>query len=147
MKSSAYNLEESLGYIVGRAGRSMANCLNHKFEKSGHDVTCEQWAVLMNLWRKNGQSQKELSGVTCKDKTSITRLIDGMEKRNLVVRIPDKSDGRQKIIYLTQKGKELQQKLLVLVRQMLEEAQSGIRAEHLKICKDVLRKVARNISL
>ena len=75
MQTTAYNLEESLGYIVGRAGRAFANRWNHNFEKAGHNVTCEQWAILMNLWQKNGQSQKELAGCTCKDKTSITRLL------------------------------------------------------------------------
>ena len=146
MKKAKYNLEESLGYIVGRAGRAMANRLNHKFEAAGHNVTCEQWAVLMNLWEKNGQSQKDLSGVTCKDKTSITRLIDGMEKRNLVVRIPDKKDGRQKFIYLTNKGKELQKELRELVQETLLESQEGISAKDISTCKGVLRRVAQNLA-
>ena len=146
MKKTTYNIEESLGYIVGRAGRALANRLNQNFEKAGYNVTCEQWAVLMNLWQKNGQSQKDLSGQTCKDKTSITRLIDGMEKRNLVVRIPDKKDARQKFIYLTNKGEELQQELLQLVKKTLTEAQEGIKDSELKICKDVLRRVGRNLS-
>lgn len=146
MKKTPYNLEESLGYIIGRAGRAMANRLNHNFEKAGHNVTCEQWAILMNLWQKNGQSQKELASVACKDKTSITRLLNGLEKKNLVLRISDKKDARQKFIYLTDKGKELQKKLLELVRKTLLEAQVGIKAQDLKVCKDVLRHVAKNLT-
>jgi len=145
-KKAQYPLEESLGYIVGRAGRAMANRLNHNFEKAGYDVTCEQWAVLMNLWQKNGQSQKDLAGVTCKDKTSITRLIHGLERRNLVVRVPDGSDGRQKLIYLTNKGKAFQQELLQLVQKMLAQAQEGIRKHDLENCKKVLRQVALNLA-
>ena len=146
MKPNSYNLEDSLGYVIGRAGRAMANRLNQNFEQAGHHVTCEQWGVLMNLQQKDGQNQKELAGTTCKDKTSITRIIDGMEKRNLVVRIPDKKDGRQKLIYLTNNGKELQQKLLLLVKKTLKEAQSGIRASDMNICKKVLKKVRSNLS-
>ena len=146
MKSHQYNLEESLGYIIGRAGRSMANRLNQNFAQAGYDVTCEQWSILMNLWQKNGQSQKDLAGTTCKDKTSITRLLDGLEKKNLVVRIPDKKDGRQKLIYLTNKGKELQQELLQLVRKTLGEAQVNIKEKNLTICKEVLRQVAHNLT-
>lgn len=146
MKTTDYNLEESLGYVVGRAGRAMANRLNHNFEKAGYDVTCEQWAVLMNLWHKNGQNQKELAGITCKDKTSITRLLDGLEKKNFVVRTPGKKDARQKFIYLTDQGKAFQQELLKLVKQTLAEAQKGIKARDLKVCKDVLRQVTHNLS-
>lgn len=146
MKPLDYNLEESLGYVIGRAARSMANRLNHNFEKSGYDVTCEQWAVLMNLWHKDGQTQKELASITCKDKTSITRLLDGLEKKNLVVRIPGKKDARQKIIYLTNQGKAFQQELLKIVKETLAEAQKGINARNLKVCKDVLRQVTHNLS-
>lgn len=146
MKTTDYNLEESLGYIIGRAGRAMANRLNQNFEKAGYDVTCEQWAVLMNLWHKNGQNQKELAGTTCKDKTSITRLLDGLEKKNFVVRVPAKKDARQKLIYLTSQGKAFQQELLKLVKQTLAEARKGIKARNLGICKDVLRQVAHNLS-
>ena len=146
MKTKAYKLEESLGYVMGRAARSLGTRLNRNFTQDGYDVTCEQWGVLVNLSHNNGQTQKELAGVSCKDKTSITRLIDGMEKRDLVVRIPDKKDGRQKLIYLTNKGKELQRKLLYLVKKTLEEGQSGIPATNLRICKDVLRRVAKNLT-
>ena len=146
MKKDAYNLEESLGYIVGRTGRSMAHRLNQNFEKGGQNVTCEQWSILHNLWIQNGQNQKDLAALTCKDKTNITRLIHGLEKRKLVVRIPGKDDGRQKLIYLTKKGKDLQQGLLFLVQKTLNEAQDGIKAEDLKVCKEVLRKVAQNLS-
>ena len=146
MTKTPYMIEESLGYIIGRSGRSIANRLNQNFLSAGHNVTCEQWAILSQLWHNNGQSQKELAGNTCKDKTSITRLIDGIEKRNLVVRIPDKKDGRQKLIYLTNKGKELQQELLHVVKKTLAEAQAGIRLSDLQTCKDVLRKVTKNLS-
>ena len=146
MKRSQYNLEDSLGYVIGRAGRALANRLNHNFEKSGHDVTCEQWAILTNLWQNNGQNQKDLAGVSCKDKTSITRLIDGLEKKSLVVRTPDKSDARHKLIYLTNKGKALQQELVFIVQKTLVEAQSGVHPKNLEICKNVLRQVARNLT-
>jgi DNA-binding MarR family transcriptional regulator len=146
MKKILTNQEKSLGYVIGRAGRALANRLNHNFEKAGHDVTSEQWAVLTNLWQKNGQNQKDLAGVTCKDKTSITRLIDVLEKKSLVVRTPDKLDARHKLIYLTNKGKALQQALVAIAQKTLVEAQEGIQVRNLEICKTVLRQVAKNLS-
>ena len=141
-----YKFEDSLGYVMGRAARSMGMRLNHNFTQAGHNVTCEQWGVLVNLWRRNGQSQQELAGTTCKDKTSMTRLIDGLEKRNLVVRTPDKVDRRQKLIYLTSKGKEFQQELLHIVEKTLNEAQQAIHSKDMDICKKVLCRVYENLS-
>lgn len=146
LMSKTYKLENSLGYMMGRAARSMGVRLNRNFSESGYDVTCEQWSVLVNLWRNNGQSQQELAGTTCKDKTSMTRLIDGLEKRNLVVRTPDKVDRRQKLIYLTNKGKDFQQKLLHIVEKTLNEAQHNVSIKDLEICKKVLCQVYDNLS-
>ena len=78
MTLQKYVLEESLGYATGRAARALGTRLNRNFAEAGYDVTCEQWSVLVNLWQKNGQSQQDLAGTTCKDKTSMTRLIDNM---------------------------------------------------------------------
>ncbi len=77
---------------------------------------------------------------------SVTRLIDGLEKRNLVVRTPDKVDRRQKFIYLTNKGKEFQQELLHIVEKTLDEAQQNIPAHDMAICKKVLCRVYENLT-
>ena len=145
MTKQNFSLEDSLGYIVGRAARSVGGLLNRNMALAGYDVTCEQWSVLFNLGKKNGQTQQDLAGLTCKDKTSMTRLIDGMEKHDLVVRIPDKQDKRQKLIYLTNKGKKLQSQLMTIVEATLEQAETGISAAQLKLCMDVLCKIYSNV--
>ena len=129
---------------MSRAGRAMGTRLNRNFTDAGYDVTCEQWSVLMNLWQKNGQSQQDLAQNTCKDKTSMTRLIDNMEKHNLVVRIPNKVDKRQKLIYLTKKGRDLQARLAKVVHKTLQDAQKSISVRDIELCKDVLCRVYEN---
>ncbi len=146
MKTQTYNLEDSLGYVIGHARRAIVNHLNSSFEGVGHNITCEQWGILNNLGRKNDQSQKELSCATAKDKTSVTRLIDGLEKRGLAVRISSKKDARHNLVHLTAKGKKLQQKLLTSVKKTLMEAQREIAFKDLEVCKNVLRRVAQNLS-
>ena len=146
MNNKPHPREDSLGYILGRAGRALGTRVNRCFVDQGHNVTCEQWVILANLKDRNGQSQNELAAQGCKDKTSMTRIIDGMEKKSLVVRIPDKADKRQKLIYLTNKGKEVQQKLLAVVHQVLKEAEHGIHARDMRLCKDVLNKVYANLA-
>jgi DNA-binding MarR family transcriptional regulator len=144
MAKHQYILEESLGYAMGRATRSLGALVNRHFACAGYDVTCEQWSVLVNLGKKNGQSQQELAGQICKDKTSVTRLIDNMEKHSLVVRIPDKNDRRQKLIYLTRKGQDLQEKLVVVIQKTLLEAQKSIKIRDIETCKNVLHQIYEN---
>jgi len=146
MKRPAYNLEGSLGYLVGRAQRALVNRLNRNFAEAGHDVTAEQWAMLLHLWQQDGQGQQQLADCACKDKTSVTRLIDGLEKRNLVLRVADQNDRRNNLIYLTNKGKTLQKELIALAQKTLAEAQQEISPTQLKICKNALRQVYQNLS-
>ncbi len=139
-----FSLDNSLGYLVNRAARALVNGLTKKFSAAGCDVTVEQWRVLLNLWERDGRTQQELSQATGKKKTSITRLINGMEKRNLVVRVPDQSDRRHNLIYLTHKGRALEERLLALAMQNMKRAQTGIAPQDLAVCKAVLRRVIEN---
>jgi DNA-binding MarR family transcriptional regulator len=145
MKRQPYILQDSLGSIIGRAGRSLGTRLNRNFTEAGFNVTCEQWSVLMNLWQNNGKSQQDLAGTTCKNKTSMTRLINNMERHNLVVRIPDKTDKRQKLIYLTKKGQNLQEKLDAIVHQTLKESQKNIKTRDIVLCKKILNQIYENV--
>jgi len=140
-----YDIDESFGTIVHWAERALINRLNHNFRKSGLDITTEQWRVLANLWNREGQSQQELAECTRKDKTGITRIVQGLEKRNLVVRIADTSDSRTKLLYLTKKGRESIKVLIKMAIRTLEEAKAGIPEEEIQICKKVLRKVTENL--
>ncbi len=132
---------------MGRSTRALGTLVNHNFAKAGYDVTCEQWSILVNLGKKDGLKQQELAGLTCKDKTSMTRLIDNMENHSLVVRIPDKSDKRQKLIYLTKKGQNLLGKLVIVIQKTLGEAQKGIKIKDLETCKNVLHQIYENTKL
>ncbi|MBL8013680.1 MAG: MarR family transcriptional regulator, partial [Candidatus Omnitrophica bacterium] len=76
-----YSLEDSLGHILGRTVRSLGARLHRNFANAGYDLTCEQWGLLRRLDRNNGVNQQELAVTSCKDKTSMVRLIDGLEKR------------------------------------------------------------------
>jgi DNA-binding MarR family transcriptional regulator len=138
--------EELLLFLIKRTLRAFMRRLNRSFAEAGHDVTITQWRTLMCLWRKDGQRQQDLADIVHKDKTCITRIVDSMEKRDLVVRIPDAVDRRQKLIYLTNKGKRLREELMQIVQKTSLETQKGIEPEHLDIFKSVLAKIRDNLS-
>lgn len=139
------NLEESLGYQVNRVSRAFTYCMNNRFALAGYDVTVEQWRILVRLWHEDGQCQKTLAAAVCKDKTSLTRLIDGLEKRSLIVRVPDQVDRRHKLIYLTTRGKELRSRLLELAQTAMHHAERGIDEQDILTCKRVLTLIYDNI--
>jgi DNA-binding MarR family transcriptional regulator len=137
-------IDSSIGYLVGRTSRAIIKRLTKKFTDAGFDVSYEQWSILIHLYRKDGLTQQELSKLAVKDKASITRLLNVLEKKNIVLRIPDRSDKRSKLVYLTNKAKELKRDLIGLVEEMLKEAEMGISFEEMEQCRTTLNKIFSN---
>ncbi len=83
---------------------------------------------------------------TFRDKPSITRLVDNLEKINLVKRVPSKSDRRINLIYLTKKALQLEVMTMDVANQTLNEALQGVTNGQIEIAKEVLQKVYDNLS-
>lgn len=108
-KKSHSGLELML--LLNSTLRQLNNKLAREIELDQNEISVEQLSLLIALWNKEGISQQDLGEYVDKDRPSITRLLDNMEKNNLVVRITNEMDRRVRLIYLTKKGKDLQSKL------------------------------------
>ncbi len=145
-------MREQLGFDIqllfailnGKVSAAINRKLSRNFRLGNLEITPEQWTVLLFLWEKDGVSQQELCNATYKDKPSMTRLIDNMERQHLVVRISDKHDRRTNLIHLTKTGKDLEEKAVIIASETLKESLSGIEEEELNISQDVLRKIFIN---
>lgn len=141
-----FNFDIRLIFAIlnGKVSAAINRKLYRNFRQGGLEITPEQWTVLIFLWEQDGVTQQELCNATFKDKPSMTRLIDNMERQHLVVRISDKKDRRTNLIHLTKNGKELEDKARLIANQTLMEALKGINAKELHIGQEVLRKVFFN---
>ena len=108
------------------------------------DITPEQWTVLLSLWKQDGVTQQDLCNATFKDKPSMTRLLDNMERQHLVVRISDKKDKRINLIHLTKTGREMESRANPIVERTLQEALKNISLEELETAQEVLKKIFLN---
>ncbi len=145
MPNNQFKRGELYSFITGKASTAIARRLQKNFKQNNVDITIEQWSVLYHLWKEDGQSQQQLCDATFRDKPSITRLVDNLEKLKLVKRVPSKEDRRINLIYLTPAAQQLQQHTMDLATQTLNEALLGVPVEHLDIAKDTLQKVYDNL--
>jgi DNA-binding MarR family transcriptional regulator len=146
MQHQDHDPEQLLFFLIKRTTRAFIRRLSRDFAEAGHDVTIAQWMILNRLWYQDGRRQQDLADLVHRDKTSITRVIDSMEERDLVVRILDESDRRQKLIYLTNKGKKLQEELTQIAEKTSAEVQKEIEPEHLDILGKTLAEICNNLS-
>jgi DNA-binding MarR family transcriptional regulator len=103
-------IEESLGYLVNRAARVMAQQLADELRPAG--IGIGQWAVLLFLWDRDGLSQAELARVVAIEPPTLVRTLDRMERDGLVERRRDPRDARLSRIYLTKRGRMLRDELV-----------------------------------
>ena len=145
MSNNQFKRGELYSVINGMASTAVARRLQKNFRLAGLEITIEQWSVLYHLWKQDGMSQQELCNRTFRDKPSITRLIDNLEKQKLVKRMPSKEDRRINLVCLTDSAKLLQDKTIELANQTMDEALVGVNKNEIEIVKLVFQKVYDNL--
>jgi DNA-binding MarR family transcriptional regulator len=145
MPNNQFKRGELYSFITGVASTAIARRLQKNFKQNGVDITIEQWSVLYHLWKQDGVNQQELCNATFRDKPSITRLVDNLEKLKLVKRVSSKEDRRRNLIYLTETARKLQDQSMELANQTLNEALEGVPEADIELCKAVLQKVYDNL--
>ncbi len=145
MPNNQFKKGELYSFITGKASTAIARRLQKKFNASGLNITIEQWSVLYHLWKQEGISQQELCRATFRDKPSITRLVDNLEKLNLVKRVASENDRRINLIYLTKQAQKLQEDSMLLADETLNEALEKVPPDRIEICKEVLQVVYDNL--
>ncbi len=145
MPNNQFKRGELYSFITGKASTAIARRLQKKFNAAGLSITIEQWSVLYHLWKQEGISQQELCNATFRDKPSITRLVDNLEKLNLVKRVASENDRRINLIYLTKQAQKLQEEAMLIAEETLNEALETVPSDKVDVCKEVLQIVYDNL--
>ncbi|MCI5083911.1 MAG: MarR family transcriptional regulator [Saprospiraceae bacterium] len=137
--------QDSLIFLTNRVGRLLAAAMRKMPEMEKYKLGPQDIAIMVDLWQKDGLKQQDLAVSTIKDKATITRGLGRLEERNMVVRVPDAQDKRNKRIYLTHLGKEMETELLPLAEKIVAEATKEISSEEVAICKKVLFEIYKQL--
>ncbi|NCI45304.1 MarR family winged helix-turn-helix transcriptional regulator [Sediminibacterium soli] len=146
MSNNQFKRGELYSVINGMASTAVARRLQKNFRQAGLDITIEQWSILYHLWKEDCLNQQELCNRTFRDKPSITRLIDNLEKQKLVKRMPSKTDRRINLVCLTDAARELQHQTIDIANDTMNEALQGIDREEIEVVKQVLQRVYDNLT-
>jgi len=134
---------KSLVFLTNRVGRLLANEIRQRSGMEEWGLHHAHMGIMVDLWTKEGIRQQDLAVSNIKDKATIARALDNMEQQNLVVRIPDHQDKRNKLIYLTHRGKELRKRLLPHAQRTVKEVTEGVPKEDLECCLRVLEHILK----
>jgi len=131
--------DDRLIYQVFMAQQKLRTYLKDALEIEGVRVTTAHAGILFLLKQKDGQSMTELSQVLSIDNSTITRLIDRLEKSGFVSRNASTSDRRMFRIYITHQGVEESNRAKTVIKRVNEEIKSGFSQEDIEIFKRILK--------
>jgi len=145
MPNNQFRRGELYSVINGMASTAVARRLQKNFRAAGLEITIEQWSILYHLWKEDCLSQQELCNRTFRDKPSITRLIDNLERLKLVKRVSSPEDKRINLVCLNDGAKELQDITLRIANETMDAALIGVTRDEIEMVKQVLQKVYDNL--
>ena len=99
---ATYAVHNSIGYLMRRGALLLREQLEASFDSSG--MTFVQWATLILVRDNPGITPGEVCRDLRHDSGAFTRIVDHLEERNLLRRVPNDADRRSVQLMLTEDG-------------------------------------------
>lgn len=138
------NRADALGFLLSRTYLAYARAAGKVTILE--DMTPEQYGVLHRLTLTDGISQKKLAELHSRDQTSISKVLDKLEHKKLILRRSNPSDRRSVLIHLTEKGRDTVETLNPLMGAHNDEAIEGLTEEELSLFIRVMNRIFGNLS-
>ncbi|GAV21219.1 transcriptional regulator SlyA [Mariprofundus micogutta] len=137
-----FQLEQAIGLNVNRTAFLMTEEIARRFAANAYSLSAQDFSILFRLMKQGPMTQVEIAALTMRDKTTITRRIDGLVKKALVERKSCQEDRRCFRIALTEAGNQALAVMVPLVRSFQQEVLSDIPAEEKAIAIKTLKHIS-----
>jgi len=134
---------------VGRMLHEFLKVFRKRAEESMYEdimITTEQLGLLHALSIKSEEViQKDMAEMMGKDKSTILRLIDTLEERELVRRVTDLEDRRKNFLMVTKLGTRVLAHYTEISNTLMKELEEGLSQEELLIFQKVMSHVTQKV--
>ncbi|WP_170519138.1 MarR family winged helix-turn-helix transcriptional regulator [Ruegeria atlantica] len=121
-----FEKENSAGYLVNHMARLFAKELQQRIAPLG--IVVGQFPILLQLWLKDGVTQKELLGKIDVEQATLANTLNRMERDGLIKRTKNPADARAQMIWLTEKA--------TAIRNSAYESAQSVNAEALQVLSE-----------
>jgi DNA-binding MarR family transcriptional regulator len=138
-------LDTSVPYLLARAGIRTGQAFTLELKQFG--LTLNDWRVCAALRNNPHQRLMDLAQNTSVDASTLSRVVDGLLQRGLLVRERSSEDARAVALRLTPDGVDLLEKVIPLAQLYERVALAGIDAEQADLLRDMLRRIYDNMAV
>jgi DNA-binding MarR family transcriptional regulator len=136
-------LDDYVPYLLNRAGARIAASFGDEVRPLG--ITLQMWRALAALTDRDGQTVGELSGHTSIEISTLSRVLDGLQRRKLIERRRAEDDGRVVTLHLTAAGRTMTRRVIPIAERYEQVAIAGLSMRDIATLKRLLRTLYTNM--
>ena len=140
-------LSKEVAVELNLTGCKLKQFIAAKLRQKNVPLTPEQFLLIDLLWNQGPMSQQQLADQMHKDKNSVTKLVDALERKGFVVREQNRQDRRSNTLVVTEKAEGLKLGAKQKGISILDEMLIGISEEELRSFLVTLGKLNRNMTV
>lgn len=130
---------------LSRTSQMLKTAFNDVVERSDHDILVEHWIILITIYHSGPLSQIDIARLNFKHTPSISRSLNHLEKRGLLIRKPSSEDKRYIKVHLEPKGIELIEDLYPEVLAVRIRSWEGLTKDDFQKMSDTLTRIQKNL--
>jgi len=136
--------DDRIAHLVKDATRALVRALQTRL--SDHSVSFGHWTFLRILWVRDGLTQRQLSDEAGVMEPTTVTAIRAMEELGYVTRRQLPENRKNIYVYLTPKGRSLEEKLVPMAEEVNHVALAGVSGREAKTARAVLMAMIENLA-
>lgn len=133
----------SATYLANLLAKAASRALHARADGAG--FAPGQFPVLLELWNGDGLTQRELLDRLDIEQATMANTLSRMERDGLISRRRHPKDRRAQLVFLTSKGKALQETALAAASETEEALFQGFRRFERELLLEYMRMVLANL--
>lgn len=130
----------------GKVSALLKRRLNENFHKDKLEISGDQWDVLLAISMRDTCTQQQLCEASSFSKSTMTRLLDSLENKDIIVRSKSRINWRSNYIRITRYGLTIRDKAKFIAVQTLKDSLRGLTKEDIYIAQKSLNTVLENLN-
>jgi len=138
------DLQNSIPYLIARAGVRMGQSFTRELRK--FDMTLTEWRVCSTLNHQPHQRLSEVVLNTSTEQSTLSRVVDGLMQRGILIRERSDGDARALALRLTPEGVDITQRLIPIAQLYERVSLNGFSSAQADQLRDMLKRLYDNMA-
>ncbi len=137
-------MQETISYLLAQVCKAHRAAANVGLSEAGLYVGQEM--MLYSLWNECGLTQSDLAKQLCVEAPTVTKMLQRMERAELIERCVDTEDGRVSRVHITEKGRALKGTIEQAWQTLEAKTLAGFTLEERLLLRRMLMHMYENLA-